>query len=108
MKISAATMPTNIAAINSIESIKRSMGPRGAGFSTAPARGASLVAAMLGLFLRSIRGVVPVERRLQFLHDGIGIAAWLAHAVGPDLDQRLGRLLPFAELLARESVDLVA
>jgi hypothetical protein len=56
----------------------------------------------------SVRGFVLSERLLELLHDGVGIAAGLAHVVDPLLLQRLGRLPPFLELRVGDRIDLVA
>src|SRR6476469_7997317 len=56
---------------------------------------------------RSVRRLVLRERLLELLHDGIRIAAGFADIVGPLLLQRLGRLLPLAQLRIGDGVDLV-
>src|SRR4029453_10125581 len=43
---------------------------------------------------RSVRRFVLSERLLELLHDGVGIAAGLAHVVDPLLLQWLGRFAP--------------
>src|SRR5262249_52273164 len=107
--MSAATMPTKKAASSSIPSMKRSIRlPRltpGAGFTSVagmPTPRSSCRAQA------SVRGLVLSERLLELLHDGVGIAAGLAHVVDPLLLQRLGRLLPFLELRVGDRIDLVA
>src|SRR6185437_11911145 len=57
---------------------------------------------------RSVRRLVLRERLLELLHDGIRIAAGLADIVGPLLLQRLGRLLPLAQLGVGNGVDLMS
>src|ERR1700704_5620590 len=57
---------------------------------------------------RSVRRLVLRERLLELLHDGIRITAGLADIVGPLLLQRLGRLLPFAELGVGDGVNLMS
>src|SRR5476651_2662576 len=56
----------------------------------------------------SIGCAVLLQAVLQFLPDHIGVAAGLLHVVGPDLLQRLGGLAPFAKLLRRDRVTLLA
>src|SRR5664279_117410 len=53
------------------------------------------------------QGAVLGELGVQFLHGGIGIDAGLLDAVGPGLDQRLGRLLPHRGLRRGELIDFV-
>ncbi len=56
----------------------------------------------------SVRRLVLVERCLELFHDGVGIAAALAHVVGPLPAQRLGRGFPLGKLRVADGVDLVA
>src|SRR5215475_2284003 len=123
MKTSAATMPTNTAAVISIASMMRSMTLRGAGVVlsrvtcplTPPLSPAGRGSApsfplrqCLTLERCSITRLVLLKRSLQLLEHGVGVVARLAHAVGPLLVQRLGRLLPLVELRRRDRVDLVS
>src|SRR5689334_22104842 len=90
MKMSAATSPTNKAAIASIVSMMRSMTLR------FMAKRWSEPGAVLG------------QRLLEFLVERVGVAAALGDGVGPLLLQRLGRGLPCLHLVGRQRVDLVA
>src|SRR5262249_45840206 len=123
MKTSAATMPTNMAAVISIASMMRSMTLRGAGDVlsrvTCPltrpsprreegARRASDCVSVLTPRRCSIARLVLLERSLQLLEHRVRVVARLAHAVGPLLVQRFGRLLPLVELRRRDRVDLVS
>src|SRR5580704_1607870 len=116
MKMSAATMPTKKAAISSMPSMNQFIGPRGRGSAAAAGSGdpETVGSAMrsphagdgsaatpqierpqppacaLSRRAASIGRLVLLERRLQLLHDGVGIAAGGAHRVGPFLMQGFG------------------
>src|SRR4029077_16981670 len=98
--MSAATMPTKNAASSSIPSMKRSIR------LTRLTPGAEFVSGVGMMPHVSVCGLVLSERLFELLHDGVGIAAGLAHVVDPLLLQRLGRLLPFLELRASDRIDL--
>src|SRR5579871_3999504 len=131
--MSAATRPTKPAAIHSIVSMKRSMplrrapttngsGPPFSYFSSGSAI-APRVQASCGnggrksrrrasatprVPSRSVRRLVLLQRRLQFLHDRVGVAAGLLDVVGPFFLEWYCGLFPLIELRVRDRVDLVA
>src|SRR5215212_7161192 len=93
---SAATTPTKIAAIHSIESMKRSIARaftvmRSIASAAAKSRRRRAPQSVCEL---SIRRLVFRQTRGQVLHDGIGVTAPFLDVIGPGLVQRLGRLLP--------------
>src|SRR5262249_53176769 len=94
IKMSAATSPTNKAAIASIVSMMRSMTLR---FTAPPygRPGASQAGAVLG------------DAVLELLVDLVRVAARLGHGVGPLLVQRGDHRLPGLELVGRQRIDLV-
>src|ERR1700693_3044950 len=98
MKMLAATMPTNPAAIHSIVSMKRSIdvrfisAPHGLGDGGARARRRKPPCRYAGVLLR--QGVVFGERCPQLSQCSVRVGPGFFDAIGPGLDQRLGRLLP--------------
>src|SRR6266851_4122874 len=94
MKMSAATSPTNKAAIASIVSMMRSMTLR---FTTPSPRSVRPLQA----------GGVLGDAGLEFLVDLVRIAARLGDGVGPLLLQRRDHRLPGLELVGRQRVDLM-
>src|SRR6266545_6314909 len=98
MKMSAATMPTKIAAIISIASMNQSM----CRACTGPPYPMKAVVAAGGRHRRraSLRRSVPLrELGGELLQHRVRVFSHLAHAVGPGLVQRLGRLFPGRDLL---------
>src|ERR1700674_559925 len=100
MKMLAATMPTNPAAIHSIVSMKRSMDARFIVGSPALAmagktRRRENPAAATGCNEPLLRqGVVFGQSGTQFGHRRVRVGAGFLDAFGPGLDQRLGRFPP--------------
>src|SRR6185312_6407631 len=94
MKISAATSPTNKAAIASIVSMMRSITLRFTPTSGSAARPSEPRAVLL-------------DAVLELLPDLVGVAAGLGDRVGPLLLQRCGGGLPGLQLVGGERIDLV-
>src|SRR4051812_3981520 len=109
MNTSAATTPTKIAAIHSIESMKRSMVRAFTFYALQRDSGGEISPPPHSLSIgeRSIRRLVFRERRRQVLHDRVRIAAGLLDVVGPGLAQRLGRFFPLVKLRIGDRIDLV-
>src|SRR5260370_21597262 len=100
MKMLAATMPTNPAAIHSLMSMKRSIEAR---FMSAPhdltiAGGTRRQEhpAAVPICNRSLlrQSVVFGEGGTKFSHRCVRVGAGFLDTLGPGLDHRLGRLLP--------------
>src|SRR5690349_21669528 len=109
MKMSAATSPTNTAAIASIVSMMRSITLR---FTDHPSPCFSPLIQPLprGRGARteeSKASLVLSDARLKGLVDLIGIAAGLGDGVGPLLLQWLDGGLPGFDLVRRQFIDLV-
>src|SRR5436853_978578 len=108
MNTSAATTPTKIAAIHSIESMKRSITRAFTCYALHRVSGGeSSPPPHSPICQLSIRRLVLRQRRGQVLHDGVGIATRLLDVIGPGLVQRLGRLLPFGKLRVGDRVDFM-
>src|SRR6202790_1466516 len=112
MKILAAKMPTNPAAIHSIVSMKRSIearmfAPHGLKIAGRTPRRAdpAAVPACSRLLLR--QGVVFGELGTKFGHRGVRVGTGLLDSFSPGLDQRLGGFLPKRRLLRRQFIDFV-
>src|SRR6266436_4207434 len=113
MKMLAATMPTNPAAIHSMVSMKRSIDAR---FMFAPTRPAiagktrrqddPAALPRCNRFLLC-QGVVFGKRGAQLDHGGVRIDAVFLDGFGPGLDQRVGCFLPEHQLLRCQLVDFV-
>src|SRR6188508_3327492 len=108
-KVSAATMPTKIAAISSMVSMKRSIRLRGT--LSLPFRlecgGESSRRRRILCCRGSIGCVVFLQLVPKLIYRSVRIAAGLLDVGRPGVDQRLGGLPPLGELLGRDRIDLM-